>query len=923
MTMPPLPVASPRSVPSTHPVDRALALGVVAFALAGLGAAPPRDGSRVAVPSDAQMTSEAAIESVALDEARLDAAALRELARGRDFVLPSAVPAGLRLRLAATGTLPDGSRTLAFTGARDFGTSPGASASIVVRGDLVAGFVRGGDGWETTIVPIGPGRQRIVTRAMGASDCDGSLVHDGPLEPLAADDCADTPLLQDVLVVYTAEAAASWGGAPALEGLIAASILDANLAFKNSGIPQRLRLVGLEQIPFTQGASIGVDLTRLADPNDGIGDIAHVYRNASGADLVQLVSTSSGCGVAFLFDGSPSSAFSVVNADCLGGFVPAHEYGHNFGCCHASGDRGGCDGGGFYPFSNGWRYFGSSGSQWRTVMAYAPGERIPYFSNPTKFFDGQPVGAPGGGPAAANNARTVILTSATVAQFRCAVDPGADCNGNGQPDAIDLLDGTSDDCNGNGIPDECDILVGWSVDANSDGVPDECETGAIKFGPVDPPGDPRILDVFGFSGAIGKATDVAIDPTPYAVLGAYGDDEIAGNSGAAYVFGLAGPGSGQQAKLKAADAAPNAYFGRAVAAFKRGAQATPPTPARSFAAVGAYRQPDGAVAEKGAAYIFARDGGVWSQVFKQKAGDGQAKDWFGFSLSMGRIGADAHDTLVIGAPQASAKKGAVYVYRYLANDTTTLSKKLLAPLTLAGADFGWAVAMDTSVSINGGNPPAPVQRAILVAGLPGDGNGAGRVRSYERLLTANQNFPSTGQDLLLPANEANPGDRFGEALAIRDNWLAVGAPGKDGGRGAVYVYERTALQTWTPRQKLVPLANQPEGRFGSAVSLIERSDGQLLLMVGAPKSKVDSPAGVQANAGLVYSFGRPPLGSTFSPIAVQAAFDAQQGDEFGTALDAVQLSPAFPLTIWTLIGSPFDDDQGLNSGSAYMLPLGN
>lgn len=54
-------------------------------------------------------------------------------------------------------------------------------------------------------------------------------------------------------------------------------------------------------------------------------------------------------------------------------------------------------------------------------------------------------------------------------------DPScADCNRNGLPDGCDLTAGTSADCNGNGAPDECDIAGGLSNDANNDGVPDEC-----------------------------------------------------------------------------------------------------------------------------------------------------------------------------------------------------------------------------------------------------------------------------------------------------------------------------------------------------------------------------------------------------------------------------------------------------------------
>ncbi len=60
------------------------------------------------------------------------------------------------------------------------------------------------------------------------------------------------------------------------------------------------------------------------------------------------------------------------------------------------------------------------------------------------------------------------------------VDMGAfeksdDCNLNGVPDVVDLLDGTSADCNENAAPDECDIAGGGSTDCNANNVPDDCE----------------------------------------------------------------------------------------------------------------------------------------------------------------------------------------------------------------------------------------------------------------------------------------------------------------------------------------------------------------------------------------------------------------------------------------------------------------
>lgn len=893
--------------PAASPAPAATPAGRVASA-----PAPTVQPQHVDVPTAADEALDPAIS-------HLEAATLVRLAAGDELALPTADGGSVRLRVASVGTTPSGARALTFVGDAALGSSPLANATIVVRGDRVAGFIRARDGLEVTLAPTGPGVQAVRAKDERDGDCGGVI---GPpagkqLEPLAQD-CPDSPLTVDVLVVYTAEASAYWGGALALEALIESAIVDANIALKNTGLEQRLRLVGTELIPFAQGADIGADLDAIEDPSDGNGDIVHAYRTAYGADLVQLVSTSGGaCGIASLFTGSPSLGFSVVDANCLGGYTPAHEIGHNFGCCHAIGDGGGCGVGGYYLFSNGWRFTGDSGTLWHTVMAYDPGTRIPYFSTPYRYFDGQQVGKAGFDGNAADNARTIGLTAASVAQFRCHVDAAVDCNNNGTPDAIDVMDGTSSDCNGNGVPDECDISKGFSLDENTNGIPDECEIGDAKFTPVEPAGDPRILDAFGFSAAVGRLLNSAVDASPIFVVGAFGDDQSAQNSGAAYVYGLAGSFS-QQAKLKASDPLANANFGRSVASFRRAAQATPPATARNYAVAGAYRANDGTVAEKGAAYVYADDGAGWVQKLKQKASDGAANDWFGFSVAMTRIGLDVHDTLVIGAPHASGGKGAVYVYRYTATDTTTLSKKIIVPLTGAGDDFGWSVAVDNDVTIDVGG--TPTQRAILVAGVPGDGENVGRVRVYERTLANNQSFPSNGQNIALDPGDAATGDRFGEAVAISDNLVVVGAPGKFGGKGAAYVFNRTSPTVWTQREELLPDSSQSDGRFGQSVSLFTRSDGAVFLEVGAPKSEVATPSGQQNNAGLVYRYQLNATGTTVTFLGTRSTPDAQSGDEHGTAIGLFQLSTTAPLQIWSLVGSPFDDDSGLNSGSAYFFP---
>ena len=61
----------------------------------------------------------------------------------------------------------------------------------------------------------------------------------------------------------------------------------------------------------------------------------------------------------------------------------------------------------------------------------------------------------------------------------------------------------------------------------------------------------------------------------------------------------------------------------------------------------------------GSAYVYVRNGGVWTEQQKLIADDGAVSDWFGSSLSI------SGDTLVVGAyydDDKGSKSGSAYVY---------------------------------------------------------------------------------------------------------------------------------------------------------------------------------------------------------------------------------------------------------------------
>jgi len=119
------------------------------------------------------------------------------------------------------------------------------------------------------------------------------------------------------------------------------------------------------------------------------------------------------------------------------------------------------------------------------------------------------------------------------------------------------------------------------------------------------------------------------------IVGAYLDN--AGgptDAGAAYIFERSGGVWGEAAKLQASDGEVSAYFGYSASMNAAG----------DTCIVGAYGDNAG-FTDAGAAYIFTKSGGVWSEAAKISASDAEASAYFGYSVSMNAAG----DTCIVGA----------------------------------------------------------------------------------------------------------------------------------------------------------------------------------------------------------------------------------------------------------------------------------
>ncbi len=242
----------------------------------------------------------------------------------------------------------------------------------------------------------------------------------------------ETPPVSDgsefsVLVAYTPAASAVAGGVAAVEALAALCVENANACYEHSDIGTRMRLAGVVPVDYAESGDLYTDTIRLAEPADGYGDAVHDARAARGADLVSVfeadVGNDSGYGIwttihepdgTRVLDGQ--AGFSTVVTVYASPYTFAHEVGHNFGCQH---DREHAQGPTLAPYAYGWRWTGSNKTLYRDVMAYAPGERVAYFSNPRVSFAGVPTGV----AEAADTARMMNERRGEVANFHRALTP--------------------------------------------------------------------------------------------------------------------------------------------------------------------------------------------------------------------------------------------------------------------------------------------------------------------------------------------------------------------------------------------------------------------------------------------------------------------------------------------------------------------
>ncbi len=327
-------------------------------------------------------------------------------------------------------------------------------------------------------------------------------------------------------------------------------------------------------------------------------------------------------------------------------------------------------------------------------------------------------------------------------------------------------------------------------------------------------------------------------------------------AGAVYVFGRSGGNWTQQAYVKASNAEASDRFGGSVALSNDGN-----TLAVGATGKGTVRADGWHGFEAGAAYVFIRSSGSWSQQTYIKASNAEPNDFFGTSVALSGNG----NTLVVGAfgegsnatgisadgtgEQDNSASGAGAVYVFGRSDNNWAQQAYVKASNAEPNDF-----FGTSVALSGDGNTLAVGAWEEDSNAKNIGiNGTGEEDNSALGAGAAYVFGRSGGDWIqqayVKASNVEANDRFGRSVALSGdgNTLAVGAAGEDSNAtgistdgigeednsfdfaGAVYMFSRSG-DSWFQLGYIKAPNTGALDSFGTRVALSSDSN---TLAVGA------------------------------------------------------------------------------------------
>jgi hypothetical protein len=374
--------------------------------------------------------------------------------------------------------------------------------------------------------------------------------------------------------------------------------------------------------------------------------------------------------------------------------------------------------------------------------------------------------------------------------------------------------------------------------------------------------------------------------------------------GAAAAAAAAGQSAGRQQELAASDGMPADFFGLTVALSGDGHTALVGAPGRTV----------------GAAYVFVKQGGMWTEQQELDSPAGPAADSYGYSVALSADGS----TALVGAMTGGANQAGV-VYSYAPKGGGYVLDGQMTPADgAAGDEFGASVSLSglgnvalVGAPIHNGFQGAAYtfvhgarawseQREFANPGVAGSAYGISVAEAPDGLAGVvgaplGNNVQGAayavsgldGSQHELVASDASEGSFFGVSVSMNafGTRALVGSPFANLGDGAAYVFDNSR-GAWTQSEELVQSNPGGSDQFGYSVAL-----GYLgnVALIGAP--------GRNGTDGSAYTF------AGYPSLAQQRELDdplVGSGGEYGfsVALDA--------LGNQLLIGAPYSNNaQGV------------
>ncbi len=280
-----------------------------------------------------------------------------------------------------------------------------------------------------------------------------------------------------------------------------------------------------------------------------------------------------------------------------------------------------------------------------------------------------------------------------------------------------------------------------------------------------------------------------------AVIGGPRDN---GAVGAAWVFVLsAGKWTQQGEKLTGGEETGNGEFGWSVANGSEGNTAVIGGPTDNTSA--------------GAAWVFKRSGGKWTQQGEKLTGGGESgKGAFGWSVAL----SGSATTAFVGAPEDNARTGAAWVFAESAGKWTQQGEKLTGTGETGAGELGYSIAVEGTTALVGGF---------------GDSAQVGAAWAF----TESAGKWTQQGEKLVADGESGDGE-LGTSVAVSSegNTALVGGPLDNAGIGATWVFTLSGSEWVQQGGKLTGGSETGNGEFGWSVAL--SSDGNTAL-VGGPQ----------------------------------------------------------------------------------------